>query len=79
MGVGWEPEALPAHMAAGASLASVAPGQRGARAPGWESAFNLELEMELSPFPANSACLKDLTFSAPLLGPEGRGKAQSVS
>ena len=57
---------LPAHAAATASGASAAPGQRGVKASGWEAVFNLELEMELSPFPENSVCSKDLTFSAPL-------------
>lgn len=49
-----------------------------------ESAFNLELKMELSPFSANSVCSKGLTFSPPPPGAEGGTRAtliltQSVS
>lgn len=65
-GAGVGARALPAHAAAAASGASAAPGQRRVKASGWEAAFSLELETELSPFPENSACSKDLTFSAPL-------------
>ena len=61
---GWQPDRLPPpHSCRGQQCISPKRDKEGTQHPCLESVFSLELEMALSPFPANSACSKDLTFS----------------